>query len=507
MGSAFAAATANTLAWAKARRLNPEELPDPYVPLHPKAIKGLTDSQRAELIKMWERGIIKPNLVLEQSGLNPDVQKVMSTEAAQRWRKLLDTSSMMFNTAESIGRMSTAIAILKMADADPNFMNRVNENLKDNNIWQDQVKAGFGTPTDFAQHVIDEGFGVYGKQNRAAYMRRHGSYLFQFMTYPQQMIELMVRMAGQKGTPSKKALAFMVGALILSGGLQGLPGAEDLKEIAESTWKGTYGTELDLDTELRELAMEAGVSQLGAEMISRGVLRSMGVDVARRIALGNLPAMDIIKVITGARSDASDALGVPGSITLGNIHDFARKRRRYGSFDAAMRSFLPSSLKNLYEGLHWNSEGVRTGRGNLLIDRDNLDDRSVVLKMFGFNPGEVGRAREKFQAIEEAKRESTPLTSDYYARLALSYNDRIQARRKDDQDAVVAANESIRSIRKEIAEYNRGRPRHQRIVINRDSLLRRIREFRTQPGELPKYVPKKARRRVREIHNIYTLDR
>ena len=250
-------------------------------------------------------------------------------------------------------------------------------------------------------------------------------------------------------------------------------------------------------------------SNYAAEVASRGVLReALGADFARRMTLGNLPALDVVKLLLGSKSEASDALGVPGSLILGNKEDFEKRVHRYGSFDAAMMSFLPTFAKNLYQAGKWTlgEDDIRTARGNLLLDHKNIKFQHAALKAFGFTPTEISQQREKLYGIQRANRSVSELTSAYYARIAMAILDRRRASVNGDSSGVAHARKEIASIRAEISLYNKDHLRHEKIILNPDSIRERVRAMRLEPGKDLKSVSKKARRQAKRIKNVYTID-
>lgn len=478
---------------------------DPTVPLDPTKLKLPSHIDKEAIIKAWDANVLKPAMGLEHLGFDPVSVHVMPPKTERLWRKSISASGLFFNTAESIGRMSAFIAVLDLAAKDPNFMKKVDAVLAENELWQHQKRAGRDSVEDFAEFVIDETFGVYGKINRAKYMRSYGAAIFQFQSYPQQMIELMARQAALHGPDGKRALAISTAALVFAGGLQGLPAAEDLKELAEAAWKGATHTDIDLDTEFREMIVDATDSKFTAEMMSRGAFRSMGIDISRRAALGNLPAMDMLKVLFGARSDPSDALGVPGSMTWGAYQDWQERRLVYGSDRAALEAFLPQALKNIYQAYLWNNEGVRTKHGVELLqpshindyDPENFSTAEALLKGVGFTASDISRVRERVFAQSRLERSVQPHQSAFYKRLAHAI---IDAGRTTDK---AAARQDIQEIWQEIREFNDGAPPEERVIIDPNYLRRLIRRLRLGAAEVPPEFAKKARRRAREIAEVY----
>ena len=109
------------------------------------------------------------------------------------------------------------------------------------------------SPAAFARFMTEETFGVYGKENRPWVARKFGSLPALFMTYITQMFGLLYRLLNPPvlkmkdgrlsvglANPNRskaanaigrKAFARIMLMLGLTGGLMGLPGAEDAEDI------------------------------------------------------------------------------------------------------------------------------------------------------------------------------------------------------------------------------------------------------------------------------------
>ena len=93
------------------------------------------------------------------------------------------------------------------------------------------------TPQIATRFLIDETFGVYGKLNRPAIMRKYGAIPALFQTYISQMFALTYRMLTGGSTPQQKAAGRrvflrMMGMIVLTGGMFGIPGSDDAEDLA-----------------------------------------------------------------------------------------------------------------------------------------------------------------------------------------------------------------------------------------------------------------------------------
>jgi hypothetical protein len=112
----------------------------------------------------------------------------------------------MFNTMEATSRLTAYIAAMRTFN-DPANGNEAIERMRtlygSNQLFQEAINRNNGdlTPQIATRFLIDETFGVYGKLNRPAIMRKWGSVPALFQTYISQMIALMYRMLTKGDTP------------------------------------------------------------------------------------------------------------------------------------------------------------------------------------------------------------------------------------------------------------------------------------------------------------------
>ena len=485
---------------------------EPFTIMDPAKIPGLNKKTREAITRMWNEGVLKPTITLEAMGLDPRrLQQfhadLFGFDIGQGAQKILESTGVMFNTAEAVSRVSAAITAFEMASK-PGFMDKANRIMTNDHLWQENIRNGRADPYHFAVHVVDETFGVYGKGNRAVYARGWRTALFQFMSYSQQIIELWARMSlGLHGKEGVKTAALMAGALFIFGGWQGLPLAEDLKDFSENILSGVFRTQVDIDLALREAVVDMGGSKEFAEALSRGAFRLLGVDISRRAALGTTPATEMIRSLVDDRMELSDVLGVSGSTIIGGVKDFFEKNRTQPTFKALMESLAPTPFRNLYQAYHWQTKGVRTGADMPLLKPEDLDKIDIMMKMYGFNPSKVAQAREYNRAANRQARLVQEKQSDFYTRLANAITARKEARDRGDVEEAAQRTKDLEQVKQEIRDWNaEARGPEEKILIDEDH-LKKIIERRLTDVEVSNILraPKKARKAVRDLRSYFII--
>ena len=116
--------------------------------------------------------------------------------------------------------------------------------------YQNQKDRYGNTPEAFARFMVEETFGVYGKENRPRLARGFGALPALFMTYISQMFGLLYRLLNPVGMAANKtrlqnkvgrrAFARIMLMMLITGGLFGLPGGEDAEDIYNLVRKEHY---------------------------------------------------------------------------------------------------------------------------------------------------------------------------------------------------------------------------------------------------------------------------
>lgn len=264
----------------------------------------------------------------------------------------------------------------------------------------------------------------YARWARPELMRGKKGSLFLFKSYLQGTLFYLYNDPG-----AWRYLAM----LAVVGGLQGLPFAEDLLDLMDTsgTWfkekLGMKDSKVDLRTELRRDAAEF-MQGIGAnpDMLFRGIssqsfgLGMLGdalgvpipnIDLSGSLSMGNIiPGTDIFKKLSGKATPqefvgqmAEDVAGPLGSMGMGIVAPFLRDDpNAWRRWERA----LPLFMRNASKAMRMAEEGQEeTAGGSIIASFDIHDPRDrmeLVLQTFGFTPTRVSRGWQQYMAELEA---------------------------------------------------------------------------------------------------------
>jgi hypothetical protein len=316
------------------------------------AAKEMTAAMRTAIGKK----IMNPELAAalkraEADGIvSPQEIHQLEAEASGRFgknqyvRKGMYLWGSMFALAEQYNRRVTFIAAYNVAKAN-----------------------GEADPFAFAEKAVQETQGVYNKGNRPNWARgAMGSTIFTFKQFSISYLEFLGRLPNKE-----KAIA--LGILLLTAGIQGLPGADDLDDIID-----TLGQQLGYDTNAKAWktrALTEAIGRDGAEFVMRGgsAIPGFPLDVAGRMGMGNLiPGTGaLLKSKADKKDEILEVAGAAGS--------FAK--------DLLSGKFAPLAVRNLQKAVDMYSTGMyRDEKGRKVIDADGYD---AIIKGIGFQPASV----------------------------------------------------------------------------------------------------------------------
>jgi len=475
-------------------RLKPEALLSPNLFFDPK--KAPQDV-REGLTAAWEKGILAPMTTMEMMGLARNRAEQLR-RLTRRTRYAVEFLAHMFMTAERTNRIVTYIAGYRLA-AEPGMRARILESLKNNGLAMQALGAVSEQqfPAAFAEYLIDETQFRTGKVNRATLQRGPGTAIFQFKDYPWQMIELYMRMGMLGGTRGKVALALMLLLLGTTAGLWGLPFADNLRKLFEFLYKGITDRDLDLRLAVRDAITDMTDSPRLAEAASAGVFRYMDdvPDLSTRIGLGNiLPNLN----------DPASYLGVPFDLLWKRGEKAAQwlKRDEYGMAAAAV---APNWIKNWIEAEQWKETGIRSqAYGSLIVAPEDLDALDIWMKRMGGRSRKVAELSESEYAQQRASHAVDDMRRAFTYRIGVNMARAMRAGEAGDFYAQAAAEEKVADAWATLERHNEQRPIHEQVIINANSLKRRIEAELLGPA-LGRDVraPKAAREERKRIEERY----
>ncbi len=436
-----------------------------------------------------------------------------------------------FQAAERTNRLVTFIAAYRLAQ-NPVVMNKINETLRKDGQWTEFRKERQRTPEDFATFSVEETQFMQGKINRSGVMRGPGTAIFQFKSFMLNYLEILARMgffgAGSyRGGARFAAMAGLMGMLVLTSGLMGLPGAEDGIEILDALVKYFTGVDPQFERRIREAGgsvAAAVVAALGAgeetqetargaggRMLARGPLRETGVDVSQRVGQGRVAPQP-----TGGQFDpfwerAAGLLGIPASLalripaTLTNLWN--------GDWLSAGISASPEFIADAFRARQFATEGVKTrARGQLVMPPEEVlpDDTTVggasnvTKRALGFQPTGISRAREQMWAVQRAGSAANAIRAEFNLARAKAAAAIAKAEARGDVQAQRLAEARLEALVEKIATYNASASPADRYDFNSPGYQQQYRrEMQGQRSGIDRKMPKRGREELPSIRSAY----
>ena len=415
-------------------------------------------------------GLVNPNSIMQEAGMPTD--STLSNEQTQRAKifNLFDRLVVAgpFNTAETTARLTAAIALYKTLLNNPDAYQKALELYQGNKIFNNLVAMNNGKVDAevLAKVVIQESFGEYGKKNKPLIMRSGlGGSVFLFATYITQMFSLMSRMALDGKTPeAKKAgrrvLARMLLMIFITGGLMGMPGADDAAWIYNEFKKILKGIDGDIENELRIMISEYSSGPKMTEAFMNGALNAIfDIDIAGRLGYGQIPystqgrvLLDTLGLTNGA--NPIDGTGAPGAIFFRDIPETIRKLKQGEGFWSVAESASPIAIRNVIKTSRAAANGgiMRSKYGTVITD--DLDWYDYTMQSMGIAPGKVSRGRQLVYLQRKYQNALLPYKQKMNARLKSIIIRRQTAAKQGDSEELMKLQQEYNKILREIMEHN-----------------------------------------------------
>ena len=369
-------------------------------------------------LNRWiQEGVIDESLSATLAGVaqGGHIQRVLPGTAAQRQvMQFARYSAWMFSLSEKSNRRVMARAAWELALKDPNSK-YLNELVEQNKLEMIELwKSGF---TDIEARAYLAGRDVvrrtmfqYAPHARPKFMRGKKGVLFAFFMFQQNMIHFTLHSPGH--------IRFLAMMLFMAG-LMGLPGAEDLTEVAKFAARNLLGKEFDLEREVREFVTNLTDDPEYADLLLFGTGRvgfglpalmdAVGLpkaefDFSRRIGMGRVipglaelgpVGLSFDERMARITTDAAGAAYGVGINMLRAMQDDALPIDDFKRWERAM----PTAVRNLSRAVRFLREGrERTRTGATLIDFDLTDTdhlAEIALVGLGFQPTRATRAWDR----------------------------------------------------------------------------------------------------------------
>ena len=441
---------------------------------------------RPELVKSWGEGMFVPLQTYEVMATARQ-RNVGHRQAAKFFNRTIQVTASLFSFAERLNRLVTFIAAARLAKK-PGVKARAMKVYGKNALARQTVLRNWSAES-LADFMIDETQFRMGKANRPVIMRGVGAAIMQFKGFVMQSLEAWFRMATQNGKEGVKAVALSLGFMVLMGGLWGLPGADDLRDLIEKAYKQVTKQDLDLKTELRRFMYELTGQRWIAEVASKGATYPFGLDLSR-VGMGGIAPDSPLQVF-----------GIPADLIIGR-GSRAFGKANEGDYYGAVAEFLPNFLKNPVTAYGWTQNGVRDGAGRLILDESEVGSGEVGMKSLGFQPSRITDIREYTYAQRRMETANDELKRDYASRLAKAI---VKAEKYPDK--AEEAMEEYDALLQELEDHNArfaDRPEYQ-INITRQTLNQRIKREMGGAKQTWGRERKQARGAAADLREVFGL--
>jgi len=492
----------------------------------PEKIKNakLPKDEKDMLYKFFQKGILTPIRNID-AGFTFDreiEQKLMNKGITGRGTiKAIRTGTLMsgalFGGVEQYNRITSALTFYRMYKKSKKFRDRLNA-YKENTKYQNVTNLSADIAAEMG--VMETQF-LMGKENRPNIARitgglgAFGPIATQFLTFPFQFVEFMgkgmVKLLRGK-TPEEKYIGgVMFGntalAVVLFSGILGLPFADTMRELFRRLSKMFTDVEVDIELVMRQSLTEmfSGITSpenaaILADSALRGSARNaLGFDLSKRAGFGELLGYDVMN---------GKLLALAGPI--GGVVDDAVSGIAEGIKDGkpmkAFKSVLPLGIQNVINAsTTLRTEGFQTQTGRTILPPEDVTFGMLFSQGIGFAPTRVAKERELTRAGRYITNRDKQLKERYTKRIVDAMAASYYYRNNGDNEAAKKQRDKIKKLKKEIVEYNKGKPIHLRIKIQPETLRNR---FNVETKGINsraslRYVPKsdrKARMKLKEIY-------
>ena len=364
----------------------------------------------------------------------------------------------LFGMAEQINRRSTFIAAYRVA-----------------------VAQKIRNPEAFATKAVNETQFINNKANKAQWARGPiGATLMTFKSYSINYLELLHRMATQRGPEGKKAAALMVAMLILSAGTGGLPFMEDVEDLIDF-----FGQRLGynlVSKKAKQAFLENLFGSVGGQFIDHGLTGLPGspIDVSGRMSMANLiPGTGMLLKKRDHTQDVAELAGPAGDLLRRAFQ--AGDQALAGDVFKAALTIAPKAVSNFAKGVDMAHSGMyKDAKGYKVLDATGTE---AAMKMIGFQPATVKNIQESNYLQQRTKDFYNQNLQDLRARMANA----IFTKDADERQAVLQT----------MATWNQQNP-DQRITLDMPSVLRRVKEMsKSKDQRIADTAPKGLRAAMR----------
>ena len=291
-------------------------------------------------------------------------------------------------------------------------------------------KLSYDAAVQKAVESTNEALGNYDVTNKPRFMQQGiGKVAFQFKTYPLQMTLLLLtnfkKMFPFLNKEGKKEAATkffgMMGTSFLLAGAANTALFSPIIGLVGWAWS-KMSAEEDWPEELKDISFESwfrfvflpeklGDVKIGgvpvSDIIDRGPLNAItGYDIASRIGLNDLWGRDSKETKTSRESATAFILDNFGGPTASLLLGFADAWDAYtlGDYQKMQEKLAPAAIRNLLVAKKYADDGMKTGRGTELVNKDDIKTGELIGQSIGFRPDILAATQGpafKFSGIEQ----------------------------------------------------------------------------------------------------------
>lgn len=506
------------------------------------------------LSNAYQSGNLKALLTLEALGITSEARtRTLTGKASTYLHGASELAGHFFNVVETFSRITAFLSHYRALRDNPNLIGTMKEFYALNNkLFAEQIGGGVTDSSivpsqtgnrllagnqaateveriEAAKFLVEDAFGLFGKENTPRYMRIGGAggilkAVGQFQSWVQQMLEWEIRLGRTILNPQSKGasrriaatqLASIMMMLGFAGGIFGNFAGQQLKDLYELLYKFAMKEDLDVDRAIREWSVDAlGNNQVGkyvGELMTKGGLSTMtGIDLSSRTAIGDMPMISTVTAWAGG-GRPGETLGVPGSMLVGNTARISDALSSGVPIGQAIMQNLPfRALGNLANAYYWNTEGVyTTGRNRVLAPpgagkgSPELSYWDIGAKALGFTSKNVAEEREIFYTQMRAANAIDDKAKLYREKIIDALTKSINARRTDDPEQSKEYRALAREVMDDLRQYNKSVPLERRIKIDTNSIEQEVINNLQPNRRALRAAPQQRKRKVNDLRELY----
>jgi hypothetical protein len=420
--------------------------------------RGLKEIEQKALKRMHEEGTSVDLFLRELKGNLP------RSGWGKHFRKFVDKSGVFMHVAERFNRASTGLAAFRIA---------YNEGI---DFEGQNTKGDFDRSVEFAKKIIYDTHFLYGKINLPEFARGgdfqkalRSTYTFRSFTH--NYISLMAHLFNNQGPAGKRAVAYSLRNLFLTGGLVSVP---FFKAFSEALLWALGDDDEDALTKVREAMPNNWLK----DMVVYGLPgASAGWDFSGSLSI-EVPR------------NWKDIIGVPYAVIEDSVNTIKSLKSGQAYRALSETPFTPISARNIMRGIELRITGQRTRSGRDISYPTEYGARKIstlemITKGLGIQPTKISKGYQAYRAskeMEEAIKERKRQWADRY----------VNAFKNNDYEA-------MQRVQREVEKWNqamikKGKPY---LVVNLKSSI----QNRLRPSI--KFTPKRLRGRVLETYEVW----